>query len=108
MSKGLLAILLAVLPPAMGCNVFLPSQFQSDRVSESATAQAAHVSRAAFEAKWVGKQASDVQKAYGPPSQMETLEDTGGKRFYYREDGEPHCVFEVSPQGKVISAALVK
>lgn len=107
MSNGLMAVALGGVLTATGCNIFLPSQFQTNRVSQSAGANVSPGSRAQFQADWVGKDAGDLKRKFGPPSQMETLEDTGGQRYYYREPGQPHCVFELGPRGKVVSAALV-
>ena len=105
MYNALTAMFLCLVLTVTGCNVFLPSQFQSNRTGETA-AEVSPASRAEFQAAWVGREASDVQKKFGPPSQMETLEDTGGKRYYYRESGQPHYVFEFNPHNKVISAAI--
>jgi hypothetical protein len=95
---------------AAGCapleNTFLPSQFQSNRPTQTA-AQLSPSEKNDFKNAWMGKRMDDVEKQFGRPSQMETLEDTGGKRYYYREPGQPHYVFEFTPNGKVSAAAIV-
>jgi hypothetical protein len=103
--KGLVVPLICMVLAAVGCNVFLPSQFQSNRPNEPA--QVSATDRVTFQNAWIGKSMSDVQAKFGPPTQMETLEDTGGKRSYYRESGQPHYVFEYNPMGKVISADMI-
>jgi hypothetical protein len=102
----LIAPLLCLSLAVAGCNVFLPSQFQSNPQRETAAAPVPAKSAAAFEAAWVGKSASDVQASFGRPSRMESLEDTGGERYYYRGSG-PHYIFEFDVHEKVTNAAVV-
>ena len=99
--------MLGLLPAIAGCssleNVFLPSPLQSNRPTESAPLSQSD--KNAFEKEWMGKTTSDVEHKFGRPTQMETLEDTGGKRYYYSESGQPHYVFEFTPNGKVTAAS---
>ena len=105
-----LAIFLSLALAALGCdavqNTFLPSQLQSDRTAE-APAPLSPSEKNDFKAAWMGKTSEDVEKRFGRPSQSESLEDTGGRRYYYRAPGQPHYVFEFSPSGRVTAAAIV-
>ena len=104
------AMSLLIALPAAGCtsleNTFLPSQLQSDRTAPSA-APLSPSEKNDFKAAWMGKTFDDVEQRFGRPSQSESLEDTGGRRYYYREPGQPHYVFEFGPRGKVTAAAIV-
>jgi len=102
-----MAVCLALM--AAGCapleNTFLPSQMQSNRPAQTAT-QLSPSEKNDFKNAWMGKRTEDVEKQFGRPTQMETLEDTGGQRYYYSADGQPHYVFEFTPNGKVSAAAI--
>ena len=89
-----------------GCNVFLPSQFQSDRQAE-AKAEASREPRKEFLAQWVGKGPTEVEKAFGRPTRIEPTDDSGGTRYFYREPGQQHYIFEFDAHNKVANAAQV-
>ena len=105
-----LAMVLGLTLMTAGCeqveNTFLPSQMQSNRTVQPA-AQLSPSEKNDFKNAWMGKREDDVVKQFGRPTQVETLEDTGGKRYYYRAEGQPHYVFEFTPNGKVSAAAIV-
>lgn len=105
----LAAMMLCVMAAVPGCdavtNTFLPSQFQSNR-SGQPSAPLTPSEKNDFKAEWMGKSASDVEAKFGRPSQRESLEDTGGMRFYYQAS-QPHYLFEFNAQGKVTAAAIV-
>lgn len=93
-----------ILTAMTACNTFLPSQLQSDRnvdTSDKVSAQ----SRKDFLAAWTGKDASEVQKTFGRPTRIEPTDNTGGSRYFYRESGQPHYIFEFNVRNKVINAS---
>ncbi len=99
-------LLFWLLMSTAGCNVFMPSQFQSDRQAE-AKAEASRVPRKEFLAQWVGKGTTEVEKTFGRPTVKQPTDDTGGTRYDYRQPGQQHYIFEFDAHNKVVNAAQV-
>ncbi len=95
---------LVLLTGATACNTFLPSQFQSDRNVDTSDKVPA-LSRKDFLATWIGKDASEVQKTFGRPTRIEPTDTNSGTRYFYRDAGQPHYIFEFNARNKVINAA---
>lgn len=96
---------LGLLGAAAGCNLFLPSQLQSNRAEITPPVISA-AEQSKFQKEWLGKSTSDVKQKFGPPTRLETGDD-GASRYYYTEPSQTHYIFEFNVKNKVANAAIL-
>lgn len=60
---------------------------------------------AAARQQWLGREASQVIKTLGTPSQVYEMKDTGGEMLVYVRPHQKHYVFQVDP-GRIAPVSM--